>query len=193
MLFFNLVKEDIYEKHRKERVDFYLFPPVGILIASIAFTCFFIYIAISIQISQGAGYVGLIPAFVCILSSYSSAKQVASLFKSVKFYEDKGMLDDVIYEFNNGIQLADDYIRMGNRFILGRKSATITEYSEISQVYEYVHRTNLVVDKRLLKAKSPAGEEFILCKLPAAGIAKEEMLHIFVVIKAKNNKVRFGY
>lgn len=105
----------------------------------------------------------------------------------------KPYINEIDYDFNNGVILADNHIRLGDRYIIGKCGVTAVNYNEISRVYEYVHKSNYVVDGRQLRIVTKKGRDRILCKLPRKGIPKNELNKIFGIINHHNQSVKFGY
>ena len=113
--------------------------------------------------------------------------------KTIQNFEDDNKLQDILYDFNHGLRLASGNICLGKQYIIGRHAEEITTYDELERVYEYVHSTNFVKDKRQLRAVMAANDDVrVLAELPLKGIANEELLRIFHVIHQHNPEVQFG-
>ena len=76
-------------------------------------------------------------------------------------------------------------------FIKG--SGKLLEYSEIVQIYQYIHKTNFIEDERALKYRDSKGKERRLCRLELGDKSKDEMLQMIDIICRKNPTVKIGY
>ena len=77
--------------------------------------------------------------------------------------------------------------------MFGKGMGTIIKYKDISNIYQYVHKTNLVEDKREIRVEKVSGEEIKLCKIYLNGKSDDELIILMNYILEKNPNVQIVY
>ena len=88
--------------------------------------------------------------------------------------------------------MIEDSLRLGERYVAGKHGVAMFRYEDITRIYEYVHRTNFAVDTHELRIVDNNGKTLPLCKLPLK-VEQQDILNVFLLMKAKNNKIQLGY
>lgn len=125
--------------------------------------------------------------------SGSTLFEMYKISKQMKNFELNGELEDVLKEFEEGVQVLNDSIRLGNKYAFGKKTGTIIKYEDISRMYQYVYKTNLIESSRTIKIENISKVQRELCRLPLKGTADNEVKEIMMFILAKNPKIEIGY
>ncbi|MGN1020864.1 MAG: DUF6709 family protein [Aristaeellaceae bacterium] len=100
--------------------------------------------------------------------------------------------EQMLKDFEEGAQLLNDSLRMGERYVAGKRGVIMYRYEEITRVYEYVHKTNGGVDTHELRIVDKEGITRILCKLPMR-CSQEDMTRMFLFMKLRNKQIICGY
>lgn len=145
---------------------------------------------ISMMIRYDIDFVALGIMFVIILIS------LIRLIRSIKFF--KNLKADpacpaVENEFENAISMRKDRIRFGENYIFMKRSGKLLKYSDIKQVYQYIHKTNGAEDARQIKYVDLKGKTHKLCRLELEDKSREELATMISIIYSKNPNVKIGY
>ena len=95
-------------------------------------------------------------------------------------------------DYQSAISVMNNTLRFGEKWIFVRNREQLLGYEDIAQIYQYIHRTNLVEDKRALKYKTPSGKEYVLCGLQLNGKSDEDVKRIIAILLTKNSNIRIG-
>lgn len=118
------------------------------------------------------------------------------LFRGVNFF--KTLEEDPAHiaierDFEYAVSMRDDRVRFGEYYIYIKRSGRLLKYSEITQVYQYVHKTNFVEDERALKYVDTNGKHRKMCKLELRDNSNAELSMMVSMILKKNPYVKVGY
>lgn len=81
-------------------------------------------------------------------------------------------------------------VRLGKSYIFTKGSGKLVAYSDIAQIYQYIHKISGIEDKRMLKYIDADGKHHVLCPLRLKGKSDSEMKDILTVIRQKNRDVK---
>ena len=118
------------------------------------------------------------------------------LVRSKRFFdriEQDLCLPNIETEFINAISMRKDSVRFGENYIFIKHSGKLLKYSEITQVYQYIHKTNFVEDERALKYVNVKGKHCKMCKLELREKSNEELQEMLCIIMSKNPYIKIGY
>lgn len=142
----------------------------------------------------------LIAAVVCILIgaylSYSAFKRKKTFDNTFKELNSTGLIKSVIDDFNAAEKVSSDKGRLGDKYLYIKHSDTLFSYDKIVQVYEYVHRTNFIIDERAVTIHYVNSNGKILKEnIPVAKPIKnkEEPRKIMLFLLTKNPNIKVGY
>ena len=156
----------------------------GAIVAAVAVLVMDEEDALIITISLGG--VGLIMLLIGLMQFFSTRR----LFKKI---ETEGLAERLEEEFRQAVPMADGKVRMGSQHVFIKGGSKIPEYAEIRKIYQYVHKTNYVEDRRELRYEDPAGKVVTLCRLQTRGRSDNEMIQIIAFIQTKNPGIKIGY
>ena len=163
----------------------------GWMIVTIIFTGLFAASIISQTVRNGFENI-VPPLFVLIVP----------LISLIRLLLDKKFLDNLVAdpsypaieaEFKCAKSMIKDRVRLGENYIFTKHSGKLLKYSEISKVYQYIHKTNFAEDERALKYINTNGKHRKLCKLDLRGKSDAELQVVVSIIMSKNPNVTIGY
>lgn len=137
----------------------------------------------------GATVVLGIIALLIMSKTVITKMDVGDLLKSLR---KQGILSTVIMDFKHASPCMDNAIKLGSTYLFGENTGTLVKYEEISKIYQWIHKTNFVEDKRELRIVLQSGNTRCLCNLPLKGEADHEVAKICVAVKMKNPSVQIG-
>ena len=103
-----------------------------------------------------------------------------------------GSITSVLSDFQNGKHCLNDNIIVGENYLIGKKSSCVLSYSEITRLYQFVHKTNFVEDQRKLQAVTTSGKTYSLARLELKGRSNEELNTLLVEILSRNAAIKVG-
>ena len=179
------------DKKELRELKTYLFPTVhDIFFSFLAFLLYFIAFLVTPNM-----HIMLFPllVFLFLLMSWKELERIYRLHRSLKHLCSQSKTELLIRDFQQGVPLFNDSIRVGETYLIGKKAAVPFLFDEIQQIYE--HRIPLIgihpfYHDRYIYATTPNGPQ-MLCmypyKLPASEISQ-----LYHLIKAKNPSVQWG-
>lgn len=109
----------------------------------------------------------------------------------------------IIRDFSNGKNFLNDKLRAGDTFVIGAKTGIIRKISDIQQVYQSVHRTNGIEDRRIIviKVLDKNGQlkKENLCYLHTKSLLKDkapdddELMQVIKHMLSINPNIHLGY
>lgn len=125
-----------------------------------------------------------------IWEGISSSKKFKAYIQEI---ESTGELQVLLADFSHSCSMVGDNVRLGEKFIFGKKKERPVGYNEISRVYENIHKTNSVEDGRHLEAVLTNGKTCVLCELKKGGQSDADVSKIMGYIRQQNPNVHLGY
>ena len=129
-------------------------------------------------------------AALCAIAPFRKISDANAAIDSARI---TGKADSLLQEFSSGEQFFRDNLRAGEHWLFGRKTGTILEYSNIRQVYQYVHKTNFAEDRRELRAKTIDNKTVTLCRLKVKGADDAELRQFLMKVLSYNPTIQLGY
>lgn len=140
-----------------------------------------------------------ISAIMCIVGLFifkTAIDKKKDLDKTFRDLTECGLMNLIVNDFNTAKITSADKGRLGNNYVFIKKDSTFFTYDKIVQVFEYVHRTNFVVDERAVTIRYIDKDEKIKeVKIPVGKPIKnkDEPKEIMLFILAKNPNIKVGY
>lgn len=168
----------------------YLMPPVWTFWLAAAFV-----LPVSVMVFAVSDAVGASLFLVALMAffAYLAVKDNIKAWQRVREYEARGALAGAEADFSAGKEALGGQLRMGELNLYGKQMGLILPYGEIARIYQYVHKTNFVEDRRMLIALTHGGERYSLCKLEKRGKSDHELALVLAAAKARNPGIQFGY
>lgn len=136
----------------------------------------------------------LLLSLICVIMF--EAAPLLILISSIRFFkklEKDSSFASLVEEFHRAVPMQNDQARFGETHIFTKKSLSIVKYSDITRVYQYIHKTNFVEDQRALKCTDVNKKEIVLCKLKLKDKSDAELQKMVAFILQKNPKIKIGY
>ena len=116
------------------------------------------------------------------------------LFKANSFIKQMETENTALIEadFARAYPFVKGKVRLGEYYVYGKNNGNLVKYSDIVQIYQYIHSTNGFEDQRQLKYVAPDGKTRTLCKLRLRGKSDSEVRDILTIILRKNPNVKIG-
>ena len=173
----------------------HLRPSMSLIFATV-FMALFTIVLVCVGISVG-GVVGiLLTVFflaITVVVGWSAWKAFSDCSKQLSDMEQSGELNRVLREFESGKQFFKGKLRIGPTYILGKRSGRILTHSQVKKIYQHVHRTNFVEDRRELRVETTDGKTVSVCRLPLRGKGDQELVQAIAIVKTMNPGVYIGY
>ena len=107
--------------------------------------------------------------------------------------EQSGKLRLILQDFSQAHSMVNDGIRFGHKLLYSKGAGRVMSYSEIVRVYQYIHRTNFVEDRRELRCTTRDGKTLTLCRLKTRGKSDGDVRLAVMMIHQKNPSIQIGY
>ena len=162
---------------------------IGWLIATVIISLLAVASTISCLIRKA----DLVPALVlCVIAILTLIPYFVSLNSLNKIKEEEDIYAAEA-DFRNAYSMMNDTIRFGERWIFCKHSGRLLRYEEITQVYQFIHKTNFIEDSRAVKYVDINGKHRVLCNLALRGKSDEDVKTIITIIYSKNPRIKIGY
>jgi len=107
--------------------------------------------------------------------------------------EENGQMQWLLQDFSHATSCLNDSLRFGYSCLYAKGQGKLIPYTDIVRVYQYIHKTNFVEDRRELKYINREGKELSLCKLKIRGKSDADVRTIIAMLYAKNPAIQIGY
>lgn len=167
----------------------FIFPITGITYAA---GVMFLVVSILPMISLGIAGI----AFFLILFGlylYYVVKRYRSYRSFLDEHIRQGDLEQICAEFSSAREWLNGGIRTGTSHIFCKKQPVLYTYSDILNLYEYVHQTNFITDQRCLCAVVRGGKRVNLCNLRATLKKNPEAMQLIQTLLQRNPSITLGY
>lgn len=116
------------------------------------------------------------------------------LFKANAFFRSLDAMNTnaIEQDFARAYPFVKGKVRMGQSHIYAKGSGKLVAYGDMVQVYQHIHRTNGIEDKRMLKYVDANGKHQPLCQLRLRGKSDSEVKDILTLIRQKNPGIKIG-
>lgn len=140
--------------------------------------------------TDGYGIVVVFIFFISFLISGMDIMKRIRLQKQLHELEQSKEMPKVLKDFEYARSMYDGKLMMGNFYAFGKGCGAIIKYTDIDNVFEYVHYTNSIRDQRILKVKMKNCKEYDLCYLKVFKKRFEEERQIVEIILKHNPSVK---
>ena len=113
--------------------------------------------------------------------------------KQLDALEESGELPAILADFSQSYSLVDGKVRLGQRYVFGRKTGALVRYEDIQKIYQYIQRYMFIETYRDLRYVNPKGKVKSLCQLKRGKKSQDDVLKIMGFIQKKNPSVHLGY
>jgi hypothetical protein len=136
-----------------------------------------------------------LPVFLLlgILFASGTVWGLIKIRKQITALRQSGELEAVLDDYDKSQSYAEGNLRLGEKYVFGRRTSTLVAYDQIDRLYQSIHKTNFAEDRRMLCARLTDGKRRNLCKLRVRGKSDADVHMIVVAIERKNPNVKLGY
>jgi len=119
---------------------------------------------------------------------------LAPLFRANRFFKqmESQNINAIEADFARAYPFVKGKVRVGQTYIFAKASGKLVKFTDMIQVYQYIHRSNGIEDKRLVKYVDANGKHRDLCQLRLKGKSDSELKDILHMIQQKNPTIKIG-
>ena len=130
---------------------------------------------------------------IVIAAPYWDLSFPAALKQYFEQVQSNGTASQIVADFVNARSFFDDRLKLGERYVFGKRSGRILSYYDLQNVYQYIHKTNFVEDRRALRVNTNSNETVDICKMKLRGKSDDELMIVVMEMLKKNNRITVGY
>ena len=119
--------------------------------------------------------------------------EIVKFNNMIKSFEENGKMITILSDFRNGTKAFDGKLIIGQTWLIGNKTGTILQYSDVVRFYQTIHKTNYVEDGRTVTAVTKDGKRVQLCNLKTRGKSSDELDYFFSFISSNYPEIALGY
>ena len=119
--------------------------------------------------------------------------QSSTFRRTMRILHSRNQIDALLYDFENAGRAFGDSVILGDVFVIGKGTGAVIKYIDIRRVYEYIHTTNSIEDKRTFRAELSTGRTMDLFMLPRNGRGDEELNNVINYMRSRNSRIQVGY
>ena len=128
-----------------------------------------------------------------LYSYFTNKKRAAARMREL---EASGELAALLSDFRAAEPIADGNIRLGEQYLYPKRGGERIAYGDLLQVYQTVHKTNFVEDRRTITAVVRDGDRtktVSLCALALRGKGDDVLRDVMLRLLVKNPNIKLGY
>ena len=126
----------------------------------------------------------------------ATAIRIRTQFAALMNESAPGELAALLSDFRTAMPIAGGNIRLGDRYLYPKRGGKYIAYGDVLQVYQTVHKTNFVEDRRTITAVVRNGEKtetITLCSLALRGRGDDVLREVMLHLLARNPNIKLGY
>ena len=155
---------------------------------------FFLLISIPLWVNDGNRWTFCIFAVLLVIALMVPLGKMLATSLRIRKEQKAGNLETLLNDFENGQVFCSDAVRLGENYIIGRNTGRFFRYENIRKIWQYIHKTNFVVDKIQIRIEKKDGITEILCHLKTGKRnANDDASELLTAILQKNPKIQIGY
>ena len=142
-------------------------PLLAVVFAPVFFAVSAWVIVLVLQNMSGATslLVLLLSLSVGLLGMYLSFYPFRNYRKMINFLNNNGMYQEAISDFTSAKPFMNDRMRMGNKYVFGKRQCVILRYYDICKISQASYGTEAGERNRSLKAVDTSGNAWYFCAL----------------------------
>lgn len=109
--------------------------------------------------------------------------------KMMRFFTDSGIYHEAAADFISSQSFMNDRMRMGNKYIFGKRQCTILRYYDICKVSQVSYGTEAGERSRNLKAVDTSGDAWYFCALKPNTNNQPELKEAIDFMTSKNSGI----
>lgn len=166
-------------------------PIVAVLFVPVFFAMSACVIVVVLQNMSGSTslLVSLLSLSFGLLGMYLSFSPFRNYRKMINFLNNNGMYQEAINDFVSAKPFMNDRMRMGNKYVFGRRQCTILRYYDICKVSQVSYGTEAGERSRSLKAVDTSGNAWYFCALKLNTDNQPGLKEALDFIISKNSRI----
>ena len=109
--------------------------------------------------------------------------------KVINFLKDNGIYDDAVCDFSSAQPFLNDRIRLGSKYIFGKRCCTVLRYTDICKLFLYTVEANDIERSKQLRAVDSSGKVWRLCALDVHIEKEPELADVLDFMLRKNSRI----
>ena len=180
----------MYEQMKKEFTNF--LKPRG-NVSMMVFSVIMILIAALIYADGAPILLSLFIAAVGVIMLVLALRSLLDYPQYIQALEQNGQMQWILQDYSQAQCMLNNDLRFGRYYLYAKGQGNVIAYNDIVRVYQYIHRTNFVEDRRELKYVNKNGAELTLCKLKLRGKSDADLRMIIGMLYQRNPALQVGY
>ncbi len=139
----------------------YLFPPVDNLIKGVIILA----AGIVTTVLERNPYIMIIFALLAIIELIPDIAKIARFLSQINYYKSRKEIKDIISDFAEAKDHMNSQLKIGKKYIFGKKAGRIVPYSDIKKMHHFVRINYSYSRKRFIEIFTLEGTKVKLCKV----------------------------
>lgn len=111
----------------------------------------------------------------------------------IRALDGSGYMMQILQDYAHANGVLKNQLRFGAYYLFAKGQGKVLVYTDVARVYQYIHRTNFVEDRRELRYVDREGKEGTLCRLKCRGKSDADLHIIIGMLLQKNPSLQVGY
>ena len=111
----------------------------------------------------------------------------------IRSLEESGYMMQILQDYAQANSVMHNQLRFGNYHLYAKGQGKLLTYTEIVRVYQHIHKTNFVEDRRELRFLDRDGKEGTLCGLQLKGRSDADLRQVVGMLLQRNPSLQVGY
>ena len=161
-----------------------LFVPIGLSISVIA-----ILMALRGMFSDENMLMVLFVLLIGVFLGWAAFIPFLEDRKVINFLKDNGIYYDAVYDFSSAQPFLNERVRLGSKYIFGKRCCTVLRYTDICKLFLYTVEANDIERSKQLRAVDSSGKVWRLCALDVHIEKEPGLAEVLDVMSHKNSRI----
>ncbi len=139
----------------------YLFPPMDNLFKGL----FFVVAGIILAMVESNLWLLVLLTAIALFDFIPDIYKISDCLSQIKELKKTGEIDGVLADFESAEKHLDDEIRIGSKYVFGKKSGRVVKYEEITKVHNFIRNRYGYKRKRFVEIFTLEGIKVKLSKV----------------------------
>lgn len=109
--------------------------------------------------------------------------------KMINFLKDNGIYNDAVYDFSSAQPFLNDRIRLGSKYVFGKRCCSVLRYTDICRLFLYTVEANDIERSKQLRAVDNSGKVWRLCALDLHIENEPGLAEVLDFMSHKNSRI----
>ncbi|MBR4071929.1 MAG: hypothetical protein IKK26_05185 [Clostridia bacterium] len=157
----------------------YLFPPVDNLWKGLIF----IASGIIIAILESNIWLFLLLLLLSLFDFASDIVKISKFLSQIRYLKSRKEFDSILEDFESAKDYMDGQLRIGNKYIFGKKSGSLVSYDDIKKIHHFSRKKYGYRKKRFIEVFTLEGEKIKLSKVNDTNEAIKQSEIVLGIVK----------